>query len=96
MPTLLVTAFSLTTWWLSGREHSTSNTGETFQTASEPMRWKLEFEPDNAPGLIIAREPETMVRQIYQHLGEGERVQALITACSPWSFVCPYTDTGLV
>jgi hypothetical protein len=80
MPTLLVTAFSLTIWWMSGREHSTSNTGETFQTASEPMRWKLEFEPDNAPGLIIAREPETMVRQIYQHLGEGERVQALITA----------------
>ncbi|WP_158270557.1 murein L,D-transpeptidase family protein [Limnohabitans sp. Jir72] len=44
------------------------------------MRWKLQFEPDTAPSMVLAKEPETMVRQIYQHLGEGERAQALVTA----------------
>ncbi|PUE31534.1 hypothetical protein B9Z52_11660 [Limnohabitans sp. Jir72] len=80
MPTLLVTAFSLTIWWMSDREHSPTDVEKTFQSTSEPMRWKLQFEPDTAPSMVLAKEPETMVRQIYQHLGEGERAQALVTA----------------
>jgi L,D-transpeptidase catalytic domain len=80
MPTLLVTAFGVTIWWLSDREHSPLSTKESLQAVSEPMRWKLEFDPAYAPGLISAKDPETMVRQIYQSLGEGERAQALVTA----------------
>ncbi len=52
------------------------------QSTAEPMRWKLEFEPNDATDVIAAKDPETLVRQIYKHLGEGERAQALSTARS--------------
>ena len=44
------------------------------------MRWKLAFEPSDNTNTVLAKDPETLVRQIYQHLGEGERSQALSTA----------------
>ena len=44
------------------------------------MRWKLAFEPSDSTHTVSAKDPETLVRQIYQHLGEGERAQALATA----------------
>ena len=46
------------------------------------MRWKLEFEPHDVTDVITAQDPETLVRQIYKHLGDGERAQALSTARS--------------
>ena len=52
------------------------------QTASrtESMGWKLVLDP-NAPTTIVVQDsPEQMVRQIYRHLGEGERAQALALA----------------
>jgi L,D-transpeptidase catalytic domain len=79
-PSLLVAAFSVTAWWLSDREHIPATIQETFQASPEPLRWKLEFEPSLATTVIAAKDPETLVRQIYQHLGEGERAQALATA----------------
>jgi len=79
-PTLLVTVFFVTVWWLSDRENLPINFKPTFQTSSEHMRWKLEFEPSDAAPVIMAKDPETLVRQVYQHLGEGDRTQALTTA----------------
>lgn len=79
-PTLLISVFIVTAWWLSDREHGTSGVERSFQVSSEPMRWKLEFEPSDITETLSAKDPETLVRQIYQHLGEGERTQALTTA----------------
>lgn len=80
MPTLLVAAFSVTAWWFSDRARFPVNVQLGFQAPAEPMRWKLSFEPDDTSDVIAAQDPETLVRQIYQHLGEGERAQALATA----------------
>ena len=80
VPTLLVAAFSVTVWWFSDRARFPVNVQLGFQAPAEPMRWKLSFEPDNTRDVIAAQDPETLVRQIYQHLGEGERAQALATA----------------
>lgn len=44
------------------------------------MRWKLDFESKDSTHTVSAKDPETLVRQIYQYLGEGERAQALATA----------------
>jgi hypothetical protein len=46
-PTLLISVFIVTAWWLSDREHGTSGVERSFQVSSEPMRWKLEFEPSD-------------------------------------------------
>lgn len=80
MPALLVIAFSTTVWWFSDPAHAPFDLQDEFKSSSEPMRWKLEFEPSPATGLATAKDPETMVRQIYKYLGEGERAQALSTA----------------
>jgi hypothetical protein len=77
---LLAIAFSTTVWWLSDPVHAPFKIQQEFKPSAEPMRWKLEFEPNLAAGLATAKDPETMVRQIYQFLGEGERAQALSTA----------------
>jgi hypothetical protein len=82
LPTLLVAAFGVTAWWLSDREHLPASLQKNFQATPEPMRWKLEFEPGITTDVITAKDPETLVRQIYQHLGDGERAQALATAQS--------------
>lgn len=74
--------FSVTAWWFSDRQHLPISLQESFQAQPEPMRWKLEFEPDGPSDAIAAKDPETLVRQIYKHLGEGERAQALATARS--------------
>lgn len=76
IPSLLVLAFSVTAWWFSDRAHLPTG----MQPHAEPMRWKLEFEPHDVTDVITAKDPETLVRQIYKHLGEGERAQALATA----------------
>lgn len=75
-PTLLVAAFGLTAWSLSDRP----TLPEISQPTAEALRWKLEFEPSTSVTTIQAHDPEAMVRQIYQHLGDGDRVQALETA----------------
>lgn len=80
LPTLLVLTVSAATWWFSDRGHLPANIQESFQAPSEPMRWKLEFEPEGTTAVMAAKDPEALVRQIYQHLGEGERAQALATA----------------
>jgi hypothetical protein len=82
VPSLLVLTFSVTAWWFSDRQHLPISLQESFQAQPEPMRWKLEFEPDGPSDAIAAKDPETLVRQIYKHLGEGERAQALATARS--------------
>lgn len=80
MPTLLVASFGLTGWWLSNHNRLPASLQDSFKASPEPMRWKLEFEPSATAAVINAKDPETLVRQIYQHLGEGERAQALDTA----------------
>jgi hypothetical protein len=79
-PTLLVLVFVVTTWLLTHRQDIETGLQEAFPTAQVPLRWKLEFEPSDSASVITAKDPETLVRQIYQHLGEGERAQALETA----------------
>jgi L,D-transpeptidase catalytic domain len=80
VPTLLVASFGLTGWWLSNHNRLPASLQDSFKASPEPMRWKLEFEPSATAAVINAKDPETLVRQIYQHLGEGERAQALDTA----------------
>ena len=80
VPTLLVADFSLTAWWFSDRDRFPSNAQFGSPAPAEPMRWKLSFEPEDTHQVISAEDPEAMVRQIYQHLGEGARAQALSTA----------------
>ena len=75
-PTLLVAAFGLTAWFLSDRSTSTEN----HQHSTESLRWKLEFEPSTPLAMMEAQDPEALVRQIYQHLGDGQRSQALETS----------------
>lgn len=82
LPSLLVAAFSATAWWFSDRPLLSESIQNSFLHTSPPMRWKLQFDPALDPGVAIAKDPETLVRQIYQHLGEGERAQALATANS--------------
>jgi hypothetical protein len=80
LPTLLMVAFGVTAWWFSGRAQLPMGIQERLNNTSEPMPWKLEFEPHNLTAVLAAKDPENLVRQIYQHLGEGERTQALDTA----------------
>lgn len=82
LPTLLTAAFVTTTWWFSDRSELPTTIQESFKPPAQAIRWKLEFEPSNTSSVVTAKDPETLVRQIYQHLGEGERAQALSTARS--------------
>jgi L,D-transpeptidase YnhG len=75
-----VLVFVVTTWLLTHRQDIETGLQEAFPAAQVPLRWKLEFEPSDNASVITAKDPETLVRQIYQHLGEGERAQALETA----------------
>ena len=79
-PTLLVAAFGVTAWFLSDREDLAEKVEQTLHISEPTMRWKLEFEPNDAATVVLHKDPEHLVRQIYQHLGNGERSQALETA----------------
>lgn len=79
-PTLLVLVFGVTTWLLSNRQSIQTSLQEAFPGDQPSLRWKLEFEPNDSVGVINAQDPETLVRHIYQQLGDGERAQALETA----------------
>lgn len=79
-PTLLVLVFGVTTWLLTSRQSLQTSFQEAFPPTQTPLRWKLEFEPSDIASVVLAKDPETLVRQIYQHLGEGERAPALDTA----------------
>ncbi|MFM8864729.1 MAG: murein L,D-transpeptidase family protein [Limnohabitans sp.] len=51
----------------------------TAGASHEPMPWKLVMDPQR-PAPALPEAPEPMVRQIYQHLGEGQRHEALTVA----------------
>lgn len=79
-PTLLVATFGATAWFLSDREEMVERVEQTLHIAEPAIRWKLEFEPSDAATVVLHKDPEPLVRQIYKHLGDGERAQALETA----------------
>ncbi len=45
-----------------------------------PMKWRLVMQAQEPASLLLSDSPEQLVRQIYHHLGEGERQQALVVA----------------
>ena len=80
LPSLLVLVLGVSAWWFHGNGQWRHFTPAAFQPSAEPMRWKLEFEPEVTTAVVPAADAESLVRQIYRHLGEGERAQALATA----------------
>jgi len=48
--------------------------------AHAPMGWRLVMTPKEPAAPVLSDTPEQLVRQIYHHLGEGERAQALAVA----------------
>ena len=73
-------------WWADSEDTRLQNTWNQVSLsmgwASSPaMQWRLDFTPQPADSqLANTTDPEHLVRQIYAHLGEGERAQALATA----------------
>lgn len=73
-------------WWADSEDTRLQNTWNQVSLsmgwASSPaMQWRLDFTPQPADSqLANTTDPELLVRQIYAHLGEGERAQALATA----------------
>ena len=72
--------------WADGEESRIQNVWNqvslSMGLASQPApKWRLDFQPqpEGSPVSNTA-DPEQWVRQIYAHLGEGERAQALATA----------------
>lgn len=80
VPSLLVIACGVAAWTFSDHRGLAESWQQRFHTSAPALRWKLEFDPSTPATVIQAQDPETLVRQIYQHLGEGERSQALETA----------------
>lgn len=58
---------SLSSLWSHGTRHTA-------------MPWKLMLEPNPSTVQVMSGNPEQMVRRIYQHLGEGQRQEALALA----------------
>ncbi len=73
-------------WWSDTQGHTIQNAwrevGRSMGLSDSPaLQWRLDFTPsaERSP-LPQTADPEAWVRQIYAHLGEGERAQALATA----------------
>ena len=77
-PTLVVGIFGAAIW-LSDDRFSLLQFGQG-PHVHEPMKWRLVMDPHEPSTLVLADSPEQLVRQIYHHLGEGEREQALVVA----------------
>lgn len=74
LPFLVVAVFGTGVWlagddaaWFGFMPHDDSH---------QAMPWKLELQPQESAA-VMPQGPEQMVRQIYQHLGDGQRQQAL-------------------
>lgn len=80
LPSLLVLVLGVCAWWLHDTRQGQRLVQEHFVPSTEAMRWKLEFEPEAPTTVVAATDAESLVHQIYRHLGEGERAQALATA----------------
>ena len=78
LPTLLVGAIAAAVWLIEGDSKWPSVSPTTAR--QEAMGWKLVLDPNEPTTIVVQDSPEQMVRQIYRHLGEGERAQALALA----------------
>jgi len=78
LPTLVVGVFGAAVW-LADDRIAWSPLGQPPEVQT-PMTWRLVMEPQEPATLILSDTPEQLVRQIYHHLGEGERQQALTVA----------------
>ncbi len=77
LPLAVVLFFGLGIWLAQGK----SSWSELLSVggAHDPMPWRLVMDPQQ-PAPALPDSPESMVRQIYQHLGEGQRQEALAVA----------------
>ena len=78
LPTLLVGAVAAAVWLIEG-DSKWPSVSPTI-ARQEGMSWKLVLDPNEPTTIVVQDSPEQMVRQIYRHLGEGERAQALALA----------------
>lgn len=78
LPTLLAVVFGAAIWLADDSvsvwpfEHG--------KTEHAPMTWRLVMAPQAPAAPALSDSPEQLVRQVYHHLGEGERAQALAVA----------------
>ena len=78
LPTLLAAVFGVAIWLADDRVSLWPL--EQGDAAHVPMRWRLVMAPQTPATPTLPDQPEQLVRQIYHHLGEGERAQALTVA----------------
>ena len=78
LPTLLAGVFGAAIWLADDRVALWPF--EQDAAAHVPMRWRLVMAPQAPAAPTLSDTPEQLVRQIYHHLGEGERPQALAVA----------------
>ena len=78
LPTLVVGLFGLAIWLAD--DSISWRPFEPAPSAQAPMKWRLVMEPREPSTLVLQDTPEQLVRQIYHHLGEGERQPALLVA----------------
>ncbi len=78
LPTLVTAVFGAAVWLADDSvslwpfEHGAA--------AHAPMTWHLVMAPQAPAAPALPGSPEQLVRQVYHHLGEGERPQALAVA----------------
>lgn len=78
MPSLVVVVFGAA-FWLADDSLNLWPIGQK-SAAQMAMKWQLVMEPHEPLTITLEDSPEQLVRQIYHHLGEGERQQALVVA----------------
>ncbi|MFM7026641.1 MAG: L,D-transpeptidase family protein [Limnohabitans sp.] len=78
LPTLLVGTIGAAVWLIDGSIEWPS--ASQVVARQDSMGWKLVLDPNEPTTIVVQDSPEQMVRQIYRHLGEGERALALAVA----------------
>lgn len=78
-PTLTFAALATVTW-VFFPQNLKDLTRRLGSETSEPMQWQLVLDPRLDAAAHPGTDPEHLVRQVYAHLGEGERAKALATA----------------
>lgn len=78
LPSLIAGLFGAAIW-LADDSLAVWPVGEKSATQMA-MKWQLVMAPHEPVTIALQDSPEQLVRQIYHHLGEGERQQALVVA----------------
>ncbi len=77
LPLIVVAVFGAGIWF--AQDKSSWSELWSQDARHDPMPWKLVMDPQ-LPAPVLPETPEPMVRQIYRHLGEGQRHEALSIA----------------